>query len=59
MFAPELIELLKQMPIDEPIMLEGCDCWGKALGVKREINPTLDDDNNLIDEKVILITRID
>ncbi len=45
----ELIELLKQLPQDTEVWLEGCDCWGAANGVV----VCKDRDN------VVLITRND
>jgi len=32
----ELIELLHQMPMDLPVMTEGCDCDGEARGVEKQ-----------------------
>ena len=42
----QLIEELKKMPQDAPVMHEGCDCWGVANGV------------NLEKDGTVLITRI-
>lgn len=47
MIVGELIEVLKRMPPEREIMIEGCDCWGDVHGA------------TIVGDGIVLITRSD
>jgi hypothetical protein len=48
----QLVEILMELPLDLPVYVEGCDCWGECSGART-------DDGHETSEgtEMVLVTR--